>query len=40
MEEYLITQDFIKIDHPNTSDPTFINKKYYHLKDIVYIYQS
>jgi FkbM family methyltransferase len=40
MEKYLITQDFIKINHPNTSDPTFINKNYYHLKDEIYIYQN
>jgi FkbM family methyltransferase len=39
MEEYLLTQNFIKIDHPNTSDPTFINKKFMELKDKIYIFQ-
>lgn len=39
MEEYLLNNNFIKIDHPNTRDPTFINKKFLHLKDLIYIYQ-
>jgi FkbM family methyltransferase len=36
MEQYLITQDFIKILHPNTRDPTFLNKKFSHLKPYIY----
>lgn len=40
MEEYLLLQNFIKINHPNTSDPTFINKKFMELKDRIYIFQS
>ncbi len=36
---YLEEQDFIKINHPNTIDPTYINKNYLHLKDFIYIYQ-
>jgi len=40
MENYLITKNFIKINHPNTEDPTFINKKFMHLYDKIYIYQG
>ena len=40
MEKYLLTQNFIKINHPNTEDPTFINKKFLHLSDNIYIYQG
>jgi FkbM family methyltransferase len=40
MEKYLITQNFIKINHPNTEDPTFINQKFKHLYDNIYIYQG
>lgn len=40
MENYLITKNFIKINHPNTEDPTFINKKFMHLYDNIYIYQG
>ena len=40
MEEYLLTQNFIKINHPNTEDPTFINKKFIELKDKIYIFQK
>lgn len=36
MEEYLITQNFVKIQHPNTKDPTFINKKFYDLTPYIY----
>jgi FkbM family methyltransferase len=40
MKHFLESQGFIEIRHPNTSDPTFINKKYMHLKDDIYIYQQ
>jgi len=40
MEEYLKTQGFFKIDHPNTTDPTFLNIKFEHLKDKIYIKQQ
>lgn len=40
MESYLITKNFIRINHPNTEDPTFINKKFMHLYDKIYIYQG
>jgi len=37
---YMDNQSFININHHNTVDPTFINKKYYHLKDDIYIWQK
>ena len=40
MTEYLNTQNFLKLDHKNTKDPTFINKKFIELKDNIYIFQS
>jgi len=36
MENYLTTQDFVKIQHPNTRDPTFVNKKFSHLTPYIY----
>lgn len=39
MTEYLRNQGFIRIAHPNTSDPTFLNTKYTHLYDKIYIRQ-
>jgi FkbM family methyltransferase len=39
MTKYLESQGFIKVQHPNTRDPTFINSKYAHLKDNIYICQ-
>jgi FkbM family methyltransferase len=36
MEKYLIAQDFIKIKHHNTRDPTFVNKKFSHLTPYIY----
>jgi FkbM family methyltransferase len=39
MESYLTQHNFIKINHPNTHDPTFINKKFLHLQDSIYIWQ-
>ena len=36
---YLISQNFKKINHPNTQDPTYINNKFIHLKDEIFIYQ-
>jgi FkbM family methyltransferase len=40
MEEYLKTQNFIKINHPNTQDPTFFNVKFITLYNYIYIYQG
>ena len=39
MIEYLKERGFEKINHPNTSDPTFLNNKYKHLYDKIYIIQ-
>ncbi len=39
MEKYLILNNFTKINHPNTIDPTFINNDFLHLKDKIYIKQ-
>lgn len=39
MKNYLESQGFIYINHPNTNDPTFINKNFLHLKDSIYIRQ-
>lgn len=36
---YLISQNFQIIQHPNTQDPTYINNKFFHLKDEIFIYQ-
>ena len=41
MKDYLEKQNFIFINkHPNTSDPTFINKKFIDLFDKIFIYQE
>jgi len=40
MNNYLQSQGFIHINHPNTADPTFINKNFIHLKDSIYIFQD
>ena len=37
--EYMISQNFIKVNHPNTQDPTYLNKKFIHLKDKIYLDQ-
>ena len=38
--KYMESQDFLLINHPNTKDPTFINKKFLYLKDKIYIAQK
>jgi FkbM family methyltransferase len=40
MNNYLESKGFIPINHPNTVDPTFINKNFIHLKDSIYIFQD
>ena len=40
MEIFMLENGFIRIDHPNVNDPTFINKKYFHLKDTIYIWNK
>lgn len=39
MDSYMISQNFIKMNHPNTSDPTYLNKNYEYLKDKINIIQ-
>jgi hypothetical protein len=39
MIEYLKTQNFVKVNHPNTNDPTFLNNKFKHLYYSIYINQ-
>jgi FkbM family methyltransferase len=39
IDEYMISQNFVKVTHINTKDPTYLNKKFEHLKDIVWIHQ-
>lgn len=39
MKNYLESKNFIMINHPNTVDPTFLNKDYYDLHDKIYIRQ-
>lgn len=40
IKEYMFNQGFDLVDHPNTSDPTFLNRRYSHLKDAIFIWQS
>jgi FkbM family methyltransferase len=40
MKNYLESMNFIMVTHPNTVDPTFLNKNYYHLKDEINIFQG
>ena len=37
---YLNSQGFERIKHNNTSDPTYINLKFLHLKNLIFIYQD
>lgn len=39
ISNYMFKQGFIKINHPNTVDPTFINKKFFDKKDDIFICQ-
>lgn len=39
IDEYMASKNFIKVKHYNTCDPTFINSKYKHLLENIYIYQ-
>jgi len=37
---YMESQGFMRIHHPNTIDPTFVNKKYIELSKNIYINQT
>lgn len=39
-QKYFESMNFIMVTHPNTVDPTFLNKNYYHLKDEINIFQG
>ena len=39
METYLLTQNFERIRHPRTNDPTFVNKKFSDIASKIYLYQ-
>lgn len=39
MKNYLESMNFIMVNHPNTTDPTFLNKNYFDLHDKIYIRQ-
>ena len=37
---YMLSQNFIKINHKSTIDPTFVNKKFIELAKNIYINQT
>ena len=39
MKNYLESMNFIMVNHPNTTDPTFLNKNYFDLHDKIFIKQ-
>lgn len=39
INNYMISQGFVRIKHANTSDPTYLNLKFSHLKDTIWINQ-
>jgi FkbM family methyltransferase len=39
IDNYMESQNFIKIKHKHTVDPTYINQKFLHLKDLIWIHQ-
>jgi FkbM family methyltransferase len=39
IDEYMESQNFIRVNHVNTVDPTYLNKKFLHLKDKIWIHQ-
>ena len=40
ISEYMLSQNFIKINHPNTNDPTYVNKKFMDVAKSIYIEQT
>ena len=40
MEIFMLENGFVKINHPNVNDPTFINQKFFHLKDEIFIWNK
>jgi len=39
IDEYMKSQNFIRVHHTNTRDPTYLNEKFLHLKDTIWIHQ-
>ena len=39
IDKFMVSQGFKRIKHPNTIDPTYINLKFEHLKDKIWIHQ-
>ncbi len=39
IDKFMLSQGFIRIKNPNTTDPTYINSKFEHLKDKIWIHQ-
>lgn len=37
--KYLVSQGFVRVTHPNVRDPTFLNMKYYDLREKIFICQ-
>jgi FkbM family methyltransferase len=40
ISSYMNSIGFLHVQHPNTDDPTFINSKFVHLLNSVYVYQK
>lgn len=40
MKDYMESQNFLHVNHNNTKDPTFINKKFIDIYNDIYIYQN
>jgi FkbM family methyltransferase len=39
IDNYMKSQGFIRVNHINTRDPTYLNSKFLHLKDEIWIHQ-
>jgi FkbM family methyltransferase len=39
IDKYMLSQNFIRVNHINTRDPTYLNKKFEYLKDKIWIHQ-
>ena len=39
IQTYMESQNFVRVQHPYTRDPTFLNKKYEHIKRNIFICQ-
>ena len=39
INKYMTSIGFERVNHPNTSDPTYLNPKFKHLADSIFIYQ-